>query len=70
MELFVQGTRHATLFSDPPEMQDDEAPSRLTSLAASTISLSCRANGQPQPNITWTKEGKRYSILSVFGLLI
>ncbi len=45
--------------ADPPEMEDEEASSRLTSLAASTISLSCRANGQPQPNITWTKEAKR-----------
>jgi hypothetical protein len=48
--------------ADPPEMEETEegGSSRLTSLAQSTISLTCRANGQPSPNITWTKEAKRY----------
>jgi hypothetical protein len=42
------------------EETEEGGSSRLTSLAQSTISLTCRANGQPSPNITWTKEAKRY----------
>jgi hypothetical protein len=54
--------RKLLLRADPPEMEETEegGSSRLTSLAHSTISLTCRANGQPSPNITWTKEAKRY----------
>jgi len=54
--------KHNLQVLDPPVLEE-VGERQLTSIYGSTISLSCRANGQPKPNITWSREEKRSEIL-------
>ncbi|XP_065567002.1 lachesin-like isoform X2 [Artemia franciscana] len=42
-----------------PDILDDETPSEVTVKEGESVRLTCKANGQPQPKITWRREDQK-----------
>lgn len=45
-------------FIVPPQIQGTHTVSKISVVKESTVTLECEANGVPEPQLTWIKDGK------------
>ncbi|XP_041357097.1 peroxidasin-like isoform X2 [Gigantopelta aegis] len=56
-------------FGEPEKPKFMEMPDDVTAVAGRSITLPCRAIGNPRPDITWTKNGRALRISRRYSLL-